>query len=264
MVFKGTHCGLLLLLILLVGCKTTSYYPLPDQIWEQMVSTDVYVLVPQKHINLEVKDSKLRRYSAGAISFAVLSIADSIIKKGRASKTRQFGRPLLDALTDVDFGHIYTAELERLLSHSSWLNVGKIMLVSELDDTTKQFLFNHSTADAVLFLDTSYQLSHDFSSLSASINSELLPKNEELKPYVRDPFSELGQNDRLHVSNHLYQEAVFLDLSIPGINKTQTHSLTNLTEHTLVFRQTLMTLALEAATITSEKLSVTPLLTLNE
>lgn len=262
MMFKQLRFELvfLMLLVVLSGCKTTSYYPLSDQIVGQLGATDVYVLVPQKQVAVKIKDSKLRRYSTGAISFAVLSIADSIVEKGRSSKAHQLAQPLIETLADIDFGDLYTQELKRQLTQSSWLNLANITLISELDKTTKEALFHSSNADAVLFLTTSYQLSHDFSSLSMNAYSELLPKNENLKHYVRDPSSYYGKSDQLHASNHLYEEYVVVDFPILDSDTAEALDISDLTSHTALFRHALMELALDAATVTSQKLFSTPLL----
>lgn len=247
-------CGLIL-----SSCKVLSDYQLPSQLVGKIRSTDVYVFVPQEEISTQIEDSNLIKYGAGAITFAVLAIADSVVKKNRTTKAEAYAQPLKDVLMDVDFADVFLTKLENEIAKNSWLNIKNVHLVpntgAQTKEQTKEQLYHQSDSDAVLFLTTTYHFGKNFGFLSAEAMSELFPKNKLLRDFSENPHSSVGKRDLLHSDNHLYRDTVSVQVGIPGADQEEDYNAGFLANNKTLLKEKFIELASISAIQTNARIS---------
>lgn len=262
--YLGRYLFAFITCALLAGCNITPDHPLSPHVIGKINSTDVYILIPQEEISFKIKESKLKRFGAGAISFAVLSIADTVVEKKRTTKAENFLKPLKKLLDEVDFGDIFAMTLTQSAKSNSWMNIKNVHLVTDLDEGTKASLFHRSMSDAVLFLTTSYHFDEDFNALSASALSELIPKASQLKDYAQNPTSGNAKRDALHPSNHLYRESLSFQVPLPTQSDRDEEKIDYLIANELTLRSKLIELAALTAVKTNDHLASFSLLSLSQ
>lgn len=198
---------LITLIVSIVGCGSTPNKYLPIAATNEIKSTDVYIVVPQKEIVAEIDRSGVAAAGGGGLLLALIDVA---VENSRATDAEELIQPVKDSLIETNFNSIFLKALQKELDVVDWMNVDNIQLITDVSETTRQDHYKNADAQTVTFINARYSLSPDFSSLKANANISMLPKDELLKKYSEKSTSKKAKKYAWHVDNNIYRDNVLV------------------------------------------------------
>lgn len=179
--------------LMVSGCAAGPRTALKPELRTQIASTQAFAGVKQNEIYAQIIPSTSGQAAAAGmaaipglgillagVAGAAGGAADAGINASRAKEAEIAVAPLRDGLTDFDFDAALRAELDRTLAGSG-LNAQPIEVVKQVEDKHYKELFDKSTSAAVLFVNTDYSMSPDFSAVVISTQGLVFARSPELR-----------------------------------------------------------------------------------
>ena len=132
------------------------------------------------------------------------ALIDANINAKRTSKAEEFIAPVRDAMIDFDFGATLESDLINAFTTGHVDGTDRVKLVRGIDTDFKQNAVQNSEADAVMFIDASYNISANFGEMIASAVVQIFPVSPNLRPFSEKP----DQDDKLvELTDNIYRNA---------------------------------------------------------
>ncbi|NMP32731.1 hypothetical protein HII17_14305 [Thalassotalea sp. M1531] len=191
----------------LAACGSTPNNYLPQAATNEINSTDIYVVLPQKEIVAEIDRSSVAAAGGGGLLLALIDVA---VENSRASTAEELIQPIKDSLIETSFNKLFLDALNEEFDAVNWMKIRDVKLISDITETTVEDHYKGTDAQTVTFINTNYSLSPDFSSLKAYANLSMLPKSEELKKYSEKATSKKAKQYAWHNDNNIYRDSVIV------------------------------------------------------
>lgn len=176
------------------GCAARPHTALKSDLRDKIGNTEAYAGVRQNELYAQIIPSQAGAAAAGAVAGipgigillagvvgGVAGAADAGINASRVKENEALVRPLRDTLTDYNFDEQLRQELDGALAANAGLKAAPVRVVKQVEDKHYQKLFEDSKAGAVLFVNTDYSLSPDFSTLTVSSAGLLFARDAALR-----------------------------------------------------------------------------------
>jgi hypothetical protein len=228
--FKGISKVTILFVIAasIVGCGSTPNHYLPVAATNEIKTTDVYVVVPQKEIVAEVEASNVAAAGGGGLLFALIDVA---VENSRASTAEELIQPIKDSLIETNFNRLFLNALQSELNSMDWIKVDNVKLITDVSKTTRQDNFASANAETVTFINAGYSLSPDFSHLKANANISMLPKTDALKKYSEKATSKKAKQYAWHNDNNIYRDYVSVLNQLGNSSSDKEENAKNITKN---------------------------------
>lgn len=218
---------------LLGGCAANAVHTgLKPELRGQIKATDVVTGIKQNELYAAFVPSAAGASAAAGcgavpglgillagVCGGIAGAADASINASRASAAEASVRPLKDALIDFSFDADLQQALSSNLSSARDLNASKITVTKEVSDDAYNATLAASSASAVMFVNTDYHLSPDFSTLVIQSQSLLYPRAAALRAAVgqsQDPAADSEGKKATDVSNAIYRNTVVYEARLPA------------------------------------------------
>lgn len=165
------------LLINLFGCATVNEVPMQPEAKKLIKSSNVVVGINQQEIYAEINRSNTSAAMGGGLLFALI---DSAVDSSRTGDAEEMIKPIRNALIDYDFPNNFSSAMEKELKGLDWFRLRKLSVDPNLDPAREEKLRSSGKDSIVMFANTRYYLSADFSSLNIVTNVRIYPKTTEL------------------------------------------------------------------------------------
>ena len=165
------------LLINLFGCAAVNEVPMQPEAKKLIKSSNVVVGINQQEIYAEINHSNTTAAMGGGLLFALI---DSAVDSSRTSDAEDMIKPIRNALIDYDFSTNFSAAMKNELKRLDWFRLRKLSVDTNLDPAREEKLRSSGRDSIVMFADTRYYLSADFSALNIITNVRMYPKTKEL------------------------------------------------------------------------------------
>jgi len=189
----------------LIGCGSTPNKYLPVAATNEIKTTDVYVVVPQKEIVAEIDRSSVAAAGGGGLLLALIDVA---VENSRANTAEELIQPIKDTLIETNFNSLFLSALQKEFAQLDWMKIDNVQLITDISKTTRQDNYTSADAQTVTFINARYSLSPDFSSVKGNANIAMLPKTEVLKKYSEKATSKKAKKYAWHDDNNIYRDNV--------------------------------------------------------
>lgn len=208
--------ALIITSFLVLGCGSTPNFYISSDATNHTGLTDVYISVPQKEITAEIERSQVAAAGGGGLLLALIDVA---VENSRASDAEALIQPIKDSLVEIDFVQLFYEHLREELAVVTWLNIQNLKINLDVEEEQKRKNFVEAQADSVLFIDASYSLSSNFSSLKANAFVSLLPKATTLRKFSEKPGSKNAQSLPHHLDNNIHRDSVSSEIILSSADK---------------------------------------------
>ncbi|WP_286266625.1 hypothetical protein [Thalassotalea atypica] len=227
-----------------IGCGTTPNNYLPVAATNEIKTTDVYVVVPQKEIVAEVEASGVAAAGGGGLLLALIDVA---VENSRASSAEELIQPIKDSLIETDFNSLFINALKKEFDAVNWMKVDDVQLITDVTETTRQDNYDKADAETVTFINAGYSLSPDFSMLKANANISMLPKADALKKYSEKATSKKAKQYAWHNDNNIYRDNISILNNLVATATDKEENAKKISENSDNLKTQMVTIASELA-----------------
>ena len=146
----------------------------------ELGSVDSVLMVKQSEIQSSINESNITAAGGGGLLLAVI---DAGVNANRTSTAEERIAPVRDKLIEYDFATQLEVDLERELASTGIESIADIDLVRAEEADYRQNLLSSTDADAVMFLDSSLEMSENFDTITLKSTAFMYPKSPDLYPY---------------------------------------------------------------------------------
>lgn len=205
--------------ILVTACATPrTFNHIDSDARASLKSSETVLVVTQSEIGSDINASNLTGAAGGGLLWAVI---DSSVNAKRTKTAEETIGPIRDKMIDYDFGTVFERELRTALTGTTIDGLGNVDLRRATDKDMAEIVLAETAKDAVLFVDTTYQFSADFSQISARANVTMYPKSEALFAY-RENNKDNGKladlNDNIYRNQVTFEEKLLAATTEPEQN----------------------------------------------
>lgn len=166
------------------------------------------LLVKQGEIGSDIVVSNL-----AAQGGLIQAMIDAGINSSRTNKAEEAIIPIRDKLIDHDFAAAMESELEKAFRASDISGLSDIALVRAEDENYRQNTVKGSSADAVMFIDTTYKVSPKFDMILVKSDVKVFPTNSALNAYKEKPDDDDNMVEHTdNIYRNSFQSSASLDL----------------------------------------------------
>lgn len=183
------------LLINIFGCAAVNEVPMQPEAKKLIKSSNVVVGINQQEIYAEINHSNTTAAMGGGLLFALI---DSAVDSSRTSDAEELIKPIRNALIDYNFSRNFSSAMKKELKGLDWMKLRKLNVDTNLDPAREETIRNSSKDSIVMFADTRYYLSADFSALNIITNVRIYPKTKELMDVAKKIDGNNAENPLLY------------------------------------------------------------------
>ena len=172
--------GLFGMLILFVaGCTTPANIAMKKGVSDTIQSSHMVIVSTQNEIKAEVEKSNVAMAMGGGL---IPALIDTAVESSRSEEAEATIETVRDVLIDYDFGKEFESALAPKLPSVSWVDIQPVDIIyDKKEDLVKEFL-QKEVRDSLMVVNSSYALSHDFTTLKVqsvlTMYSKLRPNKE--------------------------------------------------------------------------------------
>lgn len=176
-------------------------------------TVDTVLVVTQSEIGTEINHSKVGTATGGGALGALIDIS---IDASRAGKAEELIIPIRDKLLDFDFAAVLEEDLESTLATIDIERLADVALVRGVDSGFMQNTVQETSADAVMFVDATYNVSADFSNMIVITDVKIFPANAELIKFAEKPDDDAKLTE---LSDNIYRNTFRTEYQMVDIGK---------------------------------------------
>lgn len=197
------------------ACATPGFRHIEPDARAKLTSMESVLIVTQSEIGAEINTSKASVATGGGIVGALI---ESGINNARTKTAEELVAPIRDIMIDFDFGAILEQELEAELAALNIANAQEVTLLRGLEAGTPNTMIEQSGASAVLFINSTYNLSAEFDEMVATAVVALYPVSENLYPYKEKVDAD---NKRAELSDNIYRNTFRVTQPLSDLDKKE-------------------------------------------
>lgn len=167
--------------ISLAGCATPRGYNLIDaEARPELNSMESVLLVKQSELGSAIETSNISAATGGGL---IPALIDAGVNANRTKTAEEMISPIRDKMIDFDFPAQLESDIEAALADIGIEGITEVELVRAEDRTYRQDTVAETSADAVMFIDSTYQLSPNFDMVVVTANVTVYPKSPALNAF---------------------------------------------------------------------------------
>lgn len=235
---KHIVLALLCASLAVTGCVARPHTALKSDLRDKIGSTEAYAGVRQSELYAQIIPSQAGAAAAGAVAGipgigillagvvgGVAGAADAGINASRVKENEALVRPLRDTLADYNFDEQLRQELDRALAANGGLKAAPVQVVKQVEDKHYQKLFEDSKAGAVLFVNTDYSLSPDFSTLTVSSAGLLFARDAALRKSAGQMNTREAMRGATKADRAIYRNSYVFESKLPSASTDKAQNI---------------------------------------
>ena len=189
--------------VLITACATPrTFNHIDADARSSLKSAETVLVVTQSEIGSDINVSNVQAATGGGLLGAVI---DASVNSKRTKVAEETVGPIRDKLIDYDFATVFESSLKSELSSTPIEGLGNVELRRATDKDMAEGVMAETSSDAVLFVDTTYNFSPDFSRIIARASVAMYPKSAALFAY-REKNKDDG--DYTDLKDNIYRNSV--------------------------------------------------------
>lgn len=221
------RAAILAVLSLAAACQTANFRHIDPAQREATRPTQVIAVVPQPDLEVYVPQQNTTVVAVDPLTAIVgsitASVMDSVMHKSALAEAEKRIAPMRDQLLDYDFDAQLKTELERTVGTLAWLAPQGVAINKDGTDEARIAELKAATTPTVLYVNTSYRMSPDFSELAVSAYVALYPRTrawaELTAEEQRKRQRTTRKNAALRASNAIYYNTIVVGAGLPEKSK---------------------------------------------
>lgn len=169
--------SLLVIAFGLGGCAQPEFIALPEELMEDITSSEAYYEKVQDKIYAKVESTNVTALNSGLLFLAIESIADSV-KKSNVETSLE---PIQKLYNQKRVEEKLQSALYKALKNTKWLHLAKLSAASSIEPKEFEVLLNNSDKDVVILSELDLKLNPRFDVLTGTLFVSVYPAKTMLK-----------------------------------------------------------------------------------